>query len=734
MSQRESRAHCPECNRDRLVRQNVTNHALHLLICLFCCGVWLPVWLFFCLAGDPWRCTKCGAETGRSVSKGWIVLAGFGAVAAVIISLLAIAATGKLAPTAREEAEAKEAERLAVEEKAKRKSAERAALEKKRTEEAKRASAAQLASKQQKMRSTVNQTVMVLDRDNPERAEPNSEWPDASKFAVQQDNLRVRAVHFEVGPNELQIKLLLENTGAAGQIDFHGWGDQGSKHLAELKDNFAKSFRVKSEEKTGAIIQAGQSISDALTFEVSLANASYLNLELPAPAFAGVGVLHLRIPKSMIVFNVAVAMGAKAVPDLCELLRDASPRNRVQAAALLGKIGTAAKLGIQALTDALNDKDAAVRKAAVEALASMGPTARAAYVPVLKALGDPDMGVTTAVIACLARIGPPAKEDLERLKAALDDRRNASIRYHATVAVADLGADAKPALDSLVKNLEDSDPQVRVASAQTLGRIGPGAKNAVPALTQALKEPQREMRLSAVRSLAQIGVEAGAAVPIVEALQDKDDQVFQAAFDSLKAMKRLRASEIPALIGALKFDRSESRLFATGSLAVLGSEAKEAVPALTASLSDRDKGVRQGAAIALGSIGPPAWRSVPDLIKLLDEKDGAIRKSVFGALGAIGPDAKTAAPRLIQFFEEAAFLGPASDVLVMIGKGAVPALIDATDKKNKRAIRLAAIAVLGRMKFEARDALPTLTDLAATDDWPRLKKDAQAAKDKILGR
>jgi len=44
-------------------------HVLHLLISVFLCGLWLPVWLAHTLIdalapGEPWRCQNCGTARG----------------------------------------------------------------------------------------------------------------------------------------------------------------------------------------------------------------------------------------------------------------------------------------------------------------------------------------------------------------------------------------------------------------------------------------------------------------------------------------------------------------------------------------------------------------------------------------------------------------------------------------------------------------------------------------------
>lgn len=64
---------------------------------------------------------------------------------------------------------------------------------------------------------------------------------------------------------------------------------------------------------------------------------------------------------------------------------------------------------------------------------------------------------------------------------------------------------ARAAVPALVRALDDTDPRVRRAVVEALGRFGPDAKAAVPALTRALSDGNAEIRVSAQRTLERIG-------------------------------------------------------------------------------------------------------------------------------------------------------------------------------------------------------------------------------------
>lgn len=51
---------CPVCQKPTLWARPTTNHVLHLLIFLFFCGLWLPVWIMASMRIGGWRCQTCG--------------------------------------------------------------------------------------------------------------------------------------------------------------------------------------------------------------------------------------------------------------------------------------------------------------------------------------------------------------------------------------------------------------------------------------------------------------------------------------------------------------------------------------------------------------------------------------------------------------------------------------------------------------------------------------------------
>ena len=63
-------------------------------------------------------------------------------------------------------------------------------------------------------------------------------------------------------------------------------------------------------------------------------------------------------------------------------------------------------------------------------------------------------------------------------------------------------------VERLIKQSQDQDPEVRAASAITLGQIGKGTVDAVDTLIQALQDQNKDVRGSTVEALGKIGEDA----------------------------------------------------------------------------------------------------------------------------------------------------------------------------------------------------------------------------------
>ena len=197
---------------------------------------------------------------------------------------------------------------------------------------------------------------------------------------------------------------------------------------------------------------------------------------------------------------------------------------RRQSALALGRIGTRNPDAVMpALLEALRDKSA--RGGAIWGVIFLGPAAEGAVVPLVEIVrnpegGDQDDAYDTRHFAmwALGSIGPKASaavpmalEFLQNQKFA--DKRERSDAY---LLLSDIGSGAEAAVPTLVKMVENGNPEDEGWSKaiHILGRIGQKAKAAVPVLMARVRDAKTSLRNRgmALNALEQIDPRAWAEV------------------------------------------------------------------------------------------------------------------------------------------------------------------------------------------------------------------------------
>ena len=91
------------------------------------------------------------------------------------------------------------------------------------------------------------------------------------------------------------------------------------------------------------------------------------------------------------------------------------------------------------------------------------------------------------------------------------------LRRAAAKELGEAGSDAKPAITALAGALKDKDLFVRRFAAEALGKIGPDAKSAIKPLVEALNDPKKEVAQAAATALGQIGAAEPLAAMVTDA-------------------------------------------------------------------------------------------------------------------------------------------------------------------------------------------------------------------------
>jgi len=140
---------------------------------------------------------------------------------------------------------------------------------------------------------------------------------------------------------------------------------------------------------------------------------------------------------------------------------------------ILGPTATAA---VPSLARLASDRDPDVREAAVSALLNFGPEAQAAVPVLLKCLNDPRDAVSVNAMTCLGNIHAQPELVIPVMMDYLTGRAPATlIRIGAVRGIGNFGAQAKPAVPTLLRLLNDEDADIRLLVTNCLPIIDPAA-------------------------------------------------------------------------------------------------------------------------------------------------------------------------------------------------------------------------------------------------------------------
>jgi HEAT repeat protein len=257
------------------------------------------------------------------------------------------------------------------------------------------------------------------------------------------------------------------------------------------------------------------------------------------------------------------------------------------------------------------------------------------------------------------------KEEVERLVKQMTTAKDPKVRAGAANELGQLGlvrtALIRAAEPALLDALKDGDGEVRLAVINTLGVLEPYKKERIPLLLPLLKAGEnRNTRLGAVIMLGRTEGGAKEAIPLLEDIlkqeadktdaNTRDGEMIQRVNEALVG---IRQHLLAGYIKAVQEDKdAKVRLTSATELAKLAQinaeQAKPAIPALVEALKDDNTEVRKAALTALGFAKPDAGTVLPGLIGIVRNirEDKAVRLAAIGMLGAHGPNARDSLPFL----------------------------------------------------------------------------------------
>jgi len=204
----------------------------------------------------------------------------------------------------------------------------------------------------------------------------------------------------------------------------------------------------------------------------------------------------------------------------------------------------------------------------------------------IKALHFDDFDTQSSAAKALGTLGNEAMEKiLVKLRT-----RNRSAKLGVIQA---LGMIRDPrAVDPLIKEMNDENPEIRWDSAIALGEIGD--ERAIPSLKKALEDPDKYVRCGAAFGLSKIGWKPENA---------KEKALYFIGMQEWWVPKEMGKSAVPALSTVMKDQDIETRLKA---VEVLGDiHDRDTGPVLIQALADADSSVRWKAVMAATKAGVP---------------------------------------------------------------------------------------------------------------------------------
>jgi len=225
-----------------------------------------------------------------------------------------------------------------------------------------------------------------------------------------------------------------------------------------------------------------------------------------------------------------------------------------------------------------------------------------------------------------------------------DERWTVAQKINACDELADMGANAAPALPALIDALPRRG-QLHKHVIPALHAIGP---KAFDALIDAMSDASPLIRVAAADAIVELPDDAAETVPRLEHLLAAPDFVHHdVVCSALEGLGPSAHHAVPALLFELRAGHVASRT--SGALAALQAIEPTADSRLFPSIRDLyDENNARGAADDLAAMGPNAALALPDLIARVATEHNGLREVVERALAQLHRPLPECVPRLVQ--------------------------------------------------------------------------------------
>jgi HEAT repeat protein len=313
--------------------------------------------------------------------------------------------------------------------------------------------------------------------------------------------------------------------------------------------------------------------------------------------------------------------------------------------------------------------------------------------------------------------GTNARSASDLIPFLLDD--SAEIREKAFNDLSQLGVGV--AVPALTGALQNSDWQVRVIAAYSLGRLGPEASAAVPALITSLQDKNVvqvenvNVKFSAAKALGKINSDQ-AISPLINALKDPDENVrFAAVSALLQLVPKVQGDNLVTFVKFLQ-NGNPMPVYPNFSKAdTLKPESRLAIPAYIEALGNSNWFIRNQAANALAKLKVDSISIINNTLWMPTDAEsgfGIITNPEDGFMRGVFTDTflRTNSDHLIEIIKSSKDPNIRTQAAKALGmlkdKKAIPSLINALQNEMDLDTAKEIVTALGRIRAE--EAVPAI--------------------------
>jgi HEAT repeat protein len=414
---------------------------------------------------------------------------------------------------------------------------------------------------------------------------------------------------------------------------------------------------------------------------------------------------------------------AARLREVIKLLYSPQPATRDSAFAAVRRFGG---MAVRPLMDVLKDKNPDARRVALCALSDLGPRARPAVPLLIDMLATKDDDTRWWAITTLGTIGPAAERARPLLIDILAQDKNAELRRASVVALRHMAHSDKTAMQAFTRALKDPDEEVRVISADALGRYkGPDLDLCIAALLESLNDKEATVRAIALEALGGIKpMKAEVVSALVAALGDSETGGY-----AERALRKLEKDARSALLAALEDKNPTVRWRA---ISCLGNGRTVPLPAMLTALGDSDDNVRATAAYYLIDLDEKIKPALKSLANSLNDSNKRVRWHIAWIHLKFAWDPQPATAVVLKLLEDPddGFVAVVANSLRDIGTPAIPILRKALRNQNATVRKHAGLVLLAIGPGAVPDLLDALKDPDAGVRWQAVGNLCQVAYDR----